>query len=177
MNYFKTAAATAAIAIMPFAASAATVFTQDADLSADVGYSFSGTTSAGQSGGNFNFTVLEDFSINGFSLTASGTSSGTDIENTTYEITDPLDEESTFGFILTTGTSSFGAAGVEGVTEFSAGDTFSVLFNTAPDALNPISYTVSFLTEAPAPVPVPAAGLLLLTALGGTAAMRRRKKA
>lgn len=29
----------------------------------------------------------------------------------------------------------------------------------------------------PAPVPVPAAGLLLLTALGGTAAMRRRKKA
>lgn len=59
--------------------------------------------------------------------------------------------------------------------------TFTKITGGVFDAVRLLSSGNSFefanLTSNPAPVPVPAAGVLLLTALGGMVAMRRRKQA
>ena len=64
---------------------------------------------------------------------------------------------------------------------FDAGEMFMIRFSDGVE--EPTSMTVSFATrevEGPAPIPVPAAGALMVLALGGLGglgAMRRRKAA
>jgi hypothetical protein len=172
MNMIKTTLAAAALMALPFAASAATTFAIPTDIVANDAYSESATVEAGGTGGTFTFNVLERLRINGISLSATGSSGGADLANTTYVITKPSDSGGLT--VITFGNAASGFAGFDGITDYAAGESFDVVFTTGPAAFNPVSYTVSFETSE---VPVPAAGLLLLTALGGAAAMRRRKKA
>lgn len=165
MNMFKTTAAAAALMALPFAASAApaNLASVAVSLTPD-SYSESYTVLSTEDGVVFNFNVTEDLRIAQFSLSGSAPTGG--IPTTMYEITTPATGPSSFGIL---NLDTIGADVVPGA-DYAAGDTFSVIFTESVST--PISYTVSFATSA---VPVPAAGLLLLTALGGAAAMRRKK--
>ena len=72
---------------------------------------------------------------------------------------------------------SAGATGSSGINDLAlmSGDllTFFVT-GTAGQGGNTVSFNVD--TRAPDPVPLPAAGVMLLTAMGGFAAMRRRRQ-
>jgi len=162
-------AAAAAITALPFAVSAAQIeVDENIDLSQD-GYSFSQTVNPGDDGVLFTFTILEDLRITGISVSGSGTNGGADIASTTFEIVNPNFGPAPFQQFTTSFGVSGGSAVVPGLL-YSAGSVFTVEFLEA--AVNPISYTVSFPVSE---VPVPAAGLLLLGALGGFAGLRRKK--
>lgn len=169
----KTLLVAAALLTSPVAAFAITE-ADPAVITVDQSFSFSQTIASGVGAADFFFTVADRLRINGIAVSGTGTNGGTDIGNTTFEITNPAVGPEGFSFIGTFGTASAGFGGTDIITDFIVGDRFAVFFDTTPANVNSISYTVSFDTS---PVPVPAAGLLLLTALGGAAAMRRRKKA
>ncbi|OED49397.1 hypothetical protein AB838_06895 [Rhodobacteraceae bacterium (ex Bugula neritina AB1)] len=164
-------AAAAAVTALPMAAYAVPVAV---DASVDLGqpaYSFSTTVNPGDDGAVFTFTILEAMQISGISVSGSGTNGGDDIASTTFQVVNPDFGPSPFQSFTTSFGVGSGSAVVSGQT-YAAGDQFTVTF--VETAENPISYTVSFPV---AEVPVPAAGLLLLGALGGFAGLRRRKKA
>lgn len=171
ISKMKMLAAATAIAASPMMASAAIVnVTADVDLS-QAGYSFGTTVNPGDDGALFTFTITEALSISGISVSGSGTNDGTDIASTMFQIINPDFGPAPFQSFTTDFGVGSGSAVVSGQS-YAAGDVFSVRF--VENAQNPITYTVSFPV---AEVPVPAAGLLLLGALGGVAGMRRRKKA
>lgn len=182
LNTIKTSLAAAAIATLPMMASAATIDGQ-LDIAGNVNLTGSSFNASGNvdllpSGGVINATgdfasslgfldvislVDIDFSTPGAIFTAGEfTFTATSFSN----------------FVDTAASVAFSALGV--VSSVNYDDTVSLLtFSAQPNGVaTQVSFSSTVLAPAPvAPVPVPAAGLLLLTALGGAAAMRRRKKA
>lgn len=169
------ALAAVAAFVAPVTASAATF---NEDLNVGVSYSFAQVVSPG---GSFNyvFNVLDDIEISAFSISATGTGSTAAIaENDVRDIRFGFSLPATnlFSVVQSMGTTAAGFGFLPGGS-FSAGDTFSIFF--VDGIVNDVGLTLSFLTEAPAPVPLPAAGLMLAPVLiaGGVAAVRRRKAA
>ena len=118
----------------------------------------------------FSYNVMDDLNIASFALSASGNSAGADIGNITFGFTSPGDTHYTT--IVSIGSSTFGGGFLPGV-QLSAGDTLSIYFTDG--IAHPVSVTLSFLTTAPAPVPLPASGVLLAVALLGMGVYASRK--
>ena len=119
----------------------------------------------------YTYNVTEDLVIDQFSLSATGNSGGADVADITFGFTSP--GTSGYTTIVTVGTSSAGLGFLPGL-ELAAGDTFSIYYGDGID--HPVSVTLSFLTLAPAPIPVPASGILLGAALLGMGAYATRKR-
>ena len=119
----------------------------------------------------YTYNVLEDLDILSFSLSATGNSSGGDVADITFGFTSP----GTNGYttITVVGTSAFGGGFLPGL-QLSAGDTFSIFYGDG--IINPVAVTLSFLTVAPAPIPIPASGILLGAALLGAVAFAARRR-
>lgn len=178
ISKFKYMAAAAALAIAPLAASAATITPADSggaafDLLADT-YSFQEQFAVGDTGDTLTF----DFE-NTSGSTAAVTLFGWTVEQNAAAFTGGVDIS--FGTyvasadqgVSTGGNAQFFVGAGDTVTlTLTYGDVFDTFGSTHPDDLADIDFTVQA-----AIVPVPAAGLLLLTALGGAFAMRRRKTA
>lgn len=167
INTLKITLAVAALSALPMAASAVTVDRAALDVELTPGfYSTNYTVEADEDGVVFNFNVLEDLNIPEFSLSSSASGGSS---TTMYEITKPSVGPSSFGILNL----DFIGSDIVSGADYMAGETFQVIFTET--TRNPISYTVSFSTTAISAVPVPAAGLLLMTALGGAFALRRKK--
>ena len=162
---FKTLMMAAAIALTaPLAASAATI-----NIVKNGFYSGGEPTLASGSSVSFGFEALEDLRVLNFvSITGNGTNSGNDLTKVSYGINGVME---TFTY---TGTSATAAAAVQ-LPGFKllAGDTFTIDFEYAQGGARTVDVDYSFVT---APVPVPAAGLMLLSGLGGLAIARRRAR-
>ena len=178
-SFNKTTFLAAAIAVaMPLAASAATV---DIDIAANAIETDTGVLEVGQSL-VFKYTAIEALDILGISLAATS--------DTVANIV-----QVTFDYAATTGdtfsfTQNFGsvAAGLDSIlganlpNPFAIGDMLSVSFlSNGIDQDVGITATISTgdASDNVPPVPVPAAGLLLGSALlaGGAVARRKKKQA
>ena len=162
-------AATAFAVVVPMSASAVTISGGD---------EFDSGSSLLTAGGSLTFTfdAADDLSFPG--IVVGGTDSGPDAQDNLSMVT--------FGFVSPTTTvfSSFtdespagaSASGQLPGMNVAAGSGFSVIFES--DAPEDVSVTFNFETEQGFQnvVPVPAAGILLATALGGAGFVARRKK-
>lgn len=118
---------------------------------------------------NFTFTALEDLIVTGLSLTANG--AAVDISAFTIETTPPLVGDTMFSVISPSASNAVGFAFYD---EFSvlAGEDIVLNVNIAGGVANGASVTLQFDTIAP--VPLPAALPLMLGAVGGLFALRRK---
>ena len=166
LHTLKTAAAAASlVAFLPFAASAVTI-------NAGQSYTEVGTL---MPGGQlvFTFDVAENLDIDFFSISATGTNGGDDIDNVTFDYYNVTDD--TFDNVFGMGNAGAGFDFVPGFGPYKAGDTFSFTFKDG--IKDEVGITISFET-AVAAVPVPAAGGMLgLPLVGAGVAARRRKRA
>lgn len=164
----KTVAALA-FALLPMTASAAV----STDLNAGDEYLVQGQIASGTTSDVFTFTALERLKVNNITVVGVGSSGGLDLAKIGYTLSAPmmtggLDTVVAVPFTLTRiGFSTFTGG------YFSAGQSFTIAFNAISPVTNNVNLSVDMLTS---PVPVPAAGLMLLAALGGAAALRRRQK-
>lgn len=163
MSMMKAILATTALVLTPMAASAITLTPDSYDTTA--------FTLGANSTKTLEFTPTTPLSVE-FVIAATGKTTGdlgTVKFGTTYSAEDSL-------WTWTTPKLAYGAGDID----FAAVDgTFSFFISTGATK-EPISFAVSWTTESPAPVPLPAAGLLLgaaLVGMGGVAAKRRRKAA
>jgi len=152
-----------ALVLAPLSASAVTITAGNA-------YTFNDTIAPG---GQvvFDFEVGDDLDVDVFALSASGNNGGDDVANVTFAYSTVTGD--TFSQVFVFGSSAAAVDSVPSFGPWSAGDSFSFTFDDGIDL--PVSLTLSFTTIAP--VPVPASGLMLLGAVAGAAALRRRKKA
>ncbi|OSP54316.1 hypothetical protein [Pseudoruegeria sp. SK021] len=170
MTYMKNALFAAAFAISaPLAAQAATV---NKDVFANNSYAFAEVLMPGTSA-EYNFNVMEDLKVNNFSITANGNNFGADVGSVRYSVNGADAQALT---ISGSGESQSGYAFSVG-ENFSAGDVVQFLFSYA--IKDDITLSLAFATGPAdvAPVPLPAAGLLLgsLLVAGGTVAARKKK--
>lgn len=176
MNTFKYALAGAALALAPISAHAATLTMADSgsnfDLLAD-SYSFDENFHVGDAGGTLTFSFT-----NNDASTAAVTFFGFSVEQNLAAFTDGVDLSfGTFVADVAEGASmgantNFLVASGDTVT---LSITYGTVFDLPPSFPGDLA-NIDFSIQA-AVVPIPAAGLLLLTALGGAFAMRRRKTA
>ena len=160
--------AAALFATLPMATQAAVV----TELGAGQSYNISEVLAAGTTSTVFTFTPTERVSIDSIALGGFGDSVMTDLRRLSYTLSSPA----TTGRLNVAAPPSplvfaFGAAAVAGGT-FEAGETFTLTFSARQPTALPLTVFAAFNTAA---VPIPASGLMLLAALGGMAAMRRRK--
>lgn len=151
------------------------------DFSLAVGDFFTGSANiAGGESITYNFDVTETILVSNFAAAGTGHDSGNDLMNirfgyalagATDAATIPYSQIFEFGSVAA-------AVGSISGQRFDAGDNFFFTFANLGDATDAnrdlVGTTVSFDV---APIPVPAAGFLLLGALGAGALMGRRKKA
>jgi hypothetical protein len=161
--------ATATAICLPALASAATV---EADLSANGEYTYAELIPIGETL-ELRFRVLEDLTIDGFSLAATGTRAGADIADMRYGF-----EESPTGIfapILMEGTSARGLGSLGSRTLLA--DTYFSVFVT-DGVRRTVSLGLSFgTTAAVSAIPLPATALLLLPLLVAGGALGRRRNA
>jgi len=177
MNIKTTLLAAAAVVSMAASASAAVVGSGALSVG-DIGINGTPLATPDLPGTSrtFTFTASEDLRVENFvTVQTTGFSGGADLVFVNYGIDSDGDGDFSANYtgsqITTQGSTSAATAGIPGF-DLLAGESFSIFFNYGAGGTNPVSNQFSFTT---AEVPVPAAGLLLLTALGGAAAMRRKK--
>lgn len=163
-NNFKYMAVAAALAVAPMTASAATLLTDDGSFAITYGSEFFGDLKSTGGAGDFTSTFTSSVDpLGAQALATIGPIAFKQFTNLTLSWLSAAD------MILST----------TAITPLTT--TLSTVF-TAPNETQKLrlSWTDStagagFDFEVAASVPVPAAGLLLMTALGGAAALRRRK--
>ena len=125
---------------------------------------------------SFLFDANGTFRVQDFSLTANGNSAGGDIDNLTIQLSQNGIVEQMLDFDpIFTGTAVSNATEIFGNLVFADGDSFSVsVFEMLSNGNSrPVALTLAFSAVA---VPLPAAGLLLLTALAGAGMVGRRRR-
>ena len=164
-SIFKYAGLAAIVALAPMAASAVTVNAGDKVLE-------QGIIPAGDGSLTFSFDAGSDFNVNGFLVGGQGFNMGSDLQLVTFD--GPGGTNYTFTSILTgpSGLSN-GERFIPGFFSFDEGDTITFDFSGNGND-DQVGIQVNF--EA-LPVPLPAGGLLLLSALGAGVVASRRKKA
>jgi hypothetical protein len=175
MKAFLTAAIAAGVMSISTAAFAVTTTSIEPDLIVGESRPVGGMVSPGNTL-EFKFTASEALKIlDFFAFTANGSSGGNDTALATFSYNGDGGASSTG--IPAGNTVSFGSQGISfaGLPGFvlAKGESFSLFLKSGDGASKLVDLDATFSTAA---VPVPAAGLLLLTALAGGAAVARRKK-
>lgn len=123
----------------------------------------------------FDFVANEDFTIPGFSLSAVGNSGGTDIGKISVSFVPSNGDDTLLTTTGTIGDAGFGGGTLDGFN-VAAGDTWSILFDVADGEEVARNVGVQLSFSPVAPIPLPAAGGLLLAALAAGGVVARRKK-
>lgn len=169
----RIAVAAAALSAFGTTASAVTTVSAGADIIEQ------GIVTAPDGSVQFDFIAGQDLSISGFSLGAVGDSDGTDINKIMVGLAPSTGESALLTTSGTIGEASFGGGTLLGFS-VSEGDTWSILFQVAngESVARNVGVQLAFSPEAVTPIPLPAAGSLLLGALvAGSVVVRRKKKA
>jgi hypothetical protein len=167
-------AAAAALALTPVVASAATITPADTGTNYDLlaeSYDFDENFGLGTTGATLTYSFT-----NNSATTAAVTFFGVSVNQNSAEFTDGVSVDfHTFSADYAQGETTGENATFNVASGATA--TLTIQFGDVVDnAVTGGTANIDFTVEA-ALVPVPAAGLLLLTALGGIAVMRRRKAA
>ncbi|WP_371158429.1 VPLPA-CTERM sorting domain-containing protein [Jannaschia sp. 2305UL9-9] len=171
----KTIALAASVAVAGAAASAATL-TSGGALNIGDDASIATNIAPTSSSVGYTFTALEDMRVNDFiSVSATGNQSGASIAQLTFGYTGASINDITGAtldstIILPGSTTAFGGGTLPGFI-LRTGESFTFEFQNG--SASTVAATMNFTTAA---VPLPAGGLLLLTALAGAGAVARRKK-
>ena len=169
----RMSALAAAFALSAPMAEAATVLYDGGTVGGD-DFSLVSTAKGGADTLVVRYTAIDVFDIEGFSITANGLSSGSDIRNLTFDYAingTPVASGLTFGTVNVSGGRANSTEFLPGYDRLQDGDIFSLTFFGA--TVRPVALTIVFDTVA---VPLPAAGgALAMALLAGAAATRRRK--
>ena len=174
MTMLKTAAVAGALTVASLTgASAATTVTANENY-----ISVGGVVNAPNGSYQYDYVAGEDVTIDEFALSAVGNTES-DIESIQASFV-PTTGETVVLEAISNGSSSvaFGGGFLSGLS-LMAGESFSILFEVISGGMlaSNVGVQVAFDTVDVAPVPVPAAGGLLVTALGAAGfAFRRRSK-
>ena len=162
----------AAVVALASAASAATVINGGSIAAGDNGL---GNAILGPNGeANFIYTATTDLRVLDFiSVSSVGFNDGTDLAQISFGyVGDPGAYLGTYDTFVISGATTESNSTIGGF-DLRAGQSFTLFFEYGAGEFE-TSNQYSFRTTELAAVPVPAAGLLLLTALGGAAALRRK---
>jgi hypothetical protein len=159
--------ATATAICLPALASAATIV----NLSAGQPYVFAETINPRETL-EFRFTALENLSVQRFTLSASGSSAGSDVGSIRFGFSQPA--TGAINPITVTDDVASGVGVLPGDT-YAAGETFSIFVEDG--IRNPVGVTLAFNTAAVSAIPLPATALLLLPFLVAGGVLGRRRNA
>ena len=177
MKMFKSAILAAALSLSAGAASAVTVPADGLlSLSTPAG-GFAGVALAGGPTTTFTFEATEDLKITGLSFSALGFNSGNDVANLTFgyntSFGSPASKEFDAGEILPIPfTTSADAETSFASFNLAAGETFTFFMDNGDGDF----FVIGSGNFTVAAVPLPAAGLMLLTALLGAGVVARRRQ-